>query len=297
MEGDAAPAPELRPLGVGEILDVSIKIYLRHFRTLLAIVALVVVPIQLLLVPLLASALPDTEALRPQGGAAPPPTADPFAAEDLGVLLAANGIAVIVSFIGVTLAQAAAFKAISDAYLGRRPDWRSSLRLAGRLLPAALWISVLVGVLASLALLLFILPAIWLGIAWSVVIPVLMVEGIRGRRALDRSFRLVRGRWWPTFAVVMLGFVLAAVVQAVVVGLLSLVLFTGAGDSPFASVLVSQLGTAIGASLATPFQAAIVAIVYFDLRVRKEGFDLQLLAERVGVDPGAAAQSASADSG
>ena len=43
---------------------------------------------------------------------------------------------------------------------------------------------------------------------------------------------------------------------------------------------------------ATPLSAAVLTVLYFDLRVRKEGFDLELLARRLGVEPGTAAAGA-----
>jgi len=305
-----ARAPELRPLGVGEILDVSIKLYTRHFRTLLVIVALVVVPVQLLLVPLLASALPDPALLRPQLGLTPEPVN--VSQRELGRFLAGTAVSTMFSVVAALLAQAAAFQAVREAYLGQRPDWRRSLRFMARRLHSVLWISMLAlvlvlllllaggivtGVLAALAgggpsiaivslgVAALITGVVWLGVSWALPLPALMVERLRGRRALGRSFRLVRGRWWPTFAAIGLGLGLALVVQLVATGLLQTLLFTDIGDNALGAVVISQLGNAIGASLATPFQAAIVAVVYFDLRVRKEGFDLELLAERVGDGP------------
>ncbi len=313
MEGEPsaeARAPELRPLGVGEILDVSIKLYTRHFRTLLVIVALVVVPVQLLLVPLLASALPDPALLRPQLGLTPEPVN--VSQRELGRFLAGTAVSTMFSVVAALLAQAAAFQAVREAYLGQRPDWRRSLRFMARRLHSVLWISMLAlvlvlllllaggivtGVLAALAgggpsiaivslgVAALITGVVWLGVSWALPLPALMVERLRGRRALGRSFRLVRGRWWPTFAAIGLGLGLALVVQLVATGLLQALLFTDIGDNALGAVVISQLGNAIGASLATPFQAAIVAVVYFDLRVRKEGFDLELLAERVGDGP------------
>jgi len=305
-----ARAPELRPLGVGEILDVSIKLYTRHFRTLLVIVALVVVPVQLLLVPLLASALPDPALLRPQLGLTPEPVN--VSQRELGRFLAGTAVSTMFSVVAALLAQAAAFQAVREAYLGQRPDWRRSLRFMARRLHSVLWISMLAlvlvlllllaggivtGVLAALAgggpsiaivslgVAALITGVVWLGVSWALPLPALMVERLRGRRALGRSFRVVRGRWWPTFAAIGLGLGLALVVQLVATGLLQALLFTDIGDNALGAVVISQLGNAIGASLATPFQAAIVAVVYFDLRVRKEGFDLELLAERVGDGP------------
>ena len=303
-ESAEAPAPELRPLGVGEILDVSIKIYTRHFRTLLAIVALVVVPVELLLVPLLASAIPDPELLRPQFRLTPEPL--DVSDRELGRFLTGAGISGLFSLVATLLAQAAAFQAVREAYLGRRPGWRRSVGFMLRRLHSVLWVSalpflllllallagaVVIGVLAalgggggaaiavvSLGIAALFTALVWLGLTWAFAVPALMVEGLRGRRALGRSFRLVRGRWWPTAAAVALGFLLAFVVQVIAASLLQALLFTDIGDSALGAVVVSQLGSALGAALATPFQAAIVAVVYFDLRVRREGFDLELLA-------------------
>src|SRR5262249_54397828 len=54
-----------------------------------------------------------------------------------------------------------------------------------------------------------------------------------------------------------------------------------------------DLARAVFGSVATiltiPFVAAVVAVIYFDLRVRKEGFDLQLMAQRIGAPDGAVA--------
>ena len=52
-------APALRPLGIGEILDVGIKIYWRNAWTLFRIVLFVVLPAQILVGIIQASALPE----------------------------------------------------------------------------------------------------------------------------------------------------------------------------------------------------------------------------------------------
>ena len=54
-----ASAPQLRPLGIGEILDVGIKIYMRNALTLYKIVVFVVLPAQILVNVVEVSALPN----------------------------------------------------------------------------------------------------------------------------------------------------------------------------------------------------------------------------------------------
>jgi hypothetical protein len=107
---------------------------------------------------------------------------------------------------------------------------------------------------------------------------------VKGRKALGRSFRLVRNYWWRTFALVLLGTLLASIVAAALVGALTAVTFTAEND--VAVTVANVLATIVAGLVTTPFIAAVTIVLYIDLRVRKEGFDLALLAERFG-EPGA----------
>ena len=102
-------------------------------------------------------------------------------------------------------------------------------------------------------------------------------------KALRRSRGLVKGRWWATFGTLLVATVLSGIVQSVLSGLLVGVTVTGGND--LAQAAAQAIATTVGSVLTTPFTAAVVTVLYFDLRVRKEGFDLELLAQRVGVEP------------
>lgn len=278
-------AAELRPLRIGEILDVAIKIYRSNFTTLIKAVALVVAPVQILVAVVQASA-PDSPVKAPPPGstAAPEIQFDQFWA-----YFAALIVASLLAAVATQVATAASLKAVSGAYMGETPDWRTSLRFALSHLGSLLWLGLLSSVLLTLGLLACLVPGVYLYGAWAVVVPVLLLEDVRGRRALGRSRSLVRDRWWPTFAAIVLGALLVFVVQAAF-GLLLGLVFVAGGDNGVVQLIASAaLGTVSGV-LATPFSAALVAVVYFDLRVRKEGLDLELLAQRVGMDtqPGGA---------
>jgi len=285
MEANGVPAPELRPLGIGEVLDVSIKIFLRNAVTFFKTVAVVVVPVQLLLIVVLSSALPDNTLLQPQFGTSPEAPFEGLEPAEIGASVAAFGLAGLANVIATTLATAACFKGVSDAYLGAEPTWRNSLGFARDRLGSLLWLTLLATLIIILGFVALIVPGIYLGLAFNLAAPVLLFEGLRGRKALGRALRLIRHRWWPTFGAIFLGFLLAGVVAGVVGGLFGVLVFTSAGDSVFGAVALNQVGAALGAVLATPFQAAVTAVIYFDLRVRKEGFDLELLSRRVGVAP------------
>jgi hypothetical protein len=267
--------PELRPLAVGEVLDVAIKITFRNARTLMFLVLIVVAPAQVLIGAIDLSA---TQGIVTDVESDTVPIGD-----DISTLIGGFTLIVLLTVLSTTLSTGACFKAIVDAYLGARADWRTSLAVAGRRLHSLIWISVLTYVLAGLALLALIAPGIWLYVSWAVAVPALLTEDVRGLKALGRSFRLVGGRWWPTFGIVLLGFILAGVVSAIVGGVVGALAF--AADSEAADFVISVLSGIASSAITTPFTAAFITVLYVDLRVRKEGFDLQLLAERLGGTP------------
>ena len=50
---------------------------------------------------------------------------------------------------------------------------------------------------------------------------------------------------------------------------------------------VRAIGTSIATVLTQPFSQLVAVLLYFDLRVRKEGFDLEILAKQLGLGAGA----------
>ncbi|HWC25948.1 MAG TPA: glycerophosphoryl diester phosphodiesterase membrane domain-containing protein, partial [Solirubrobacteraceae bacterium] len=276
MTTPQAVRPRLRPLSVGEILDVAIKICLAHWRTLIKAVLVVVVPVQVVSTLLTADYTVDSFDF----GASSAQTSEE-SLEELNQYLGGLAISGVLQICAVLLATAACFRAIAQAYLGERTDWRSSLAYALRLAPALLVLTLLYVGGVALGTIALLAPGVWLAIAWAFALPALLVEDVRGARALGRSFRLVKGRWWRTFGVILVGFVLATVVSTVVQAVFFVGIFADA-DNDVLVLVLSAIAGIVGLAITTPFQAALVTVVYFDLRVRKEGFDLELLAQGIG---------------
>src|SRR2546423_5995280 len=128
--------------------------------------------------------------------------------------IAALLLVFVINVVSSALAQAACLKAVSDTYLGTDTDWRGSLRFGFRRLGSLLWLTLIHGVIVLLAFAACIVPRVWLYVAWSVAVPVLLMEGTRGVRALPPSFNLVRRRWWPTAGILLLANPLATAVAA-----------------------------------------------------------------------------------
>lgn len=267
---------QLRPLGVGEILDAGIKVYRNKFGTMLKAVAIVVVPVQVLNV-LVQLSLPDSTTT----GTGTATTSDGSGWAGIAALV----LILVISIVSSTLAEAACLKAVSDTYLGTDTDWRGSLRFGFQRLGALLWLTLIHGVLVLLAFAACIVPGIWLYAAWSVAVPALLIEDERGFRALSRSFNLVRGRWWATAGTLLLANLLATAV-AFGFSILALPLVFAGDGNDFVVNLANGILGAVASVLTIPFVAAVIAVIYFDLRVRKEGFDLQLMAQRIGAPAG-----------
>ena len=194
----------------------------------------------------------------------------------------------VVTFVAFLLVTAAVFRLVIDSYLGRSVDSDSSLRFGLRFLAPAAWISLLAGIvvgggfvvcgLASWALgvglvpglAVFLLPALYLAIVWSLAVPALLGENLRGRAALRRSAALVRARFWPSVGVLALTSLLAGVASAVITILLTAFVGTDAGDS---ALFVDQgVANLVSFTVVLPFEAAVTTVLYVDLRVRVEGF-------------------------
>src|SRR5688500_3861233 len=152
--------PDLRPLSVGEIIDVAIKIWRRHFSTLARIVFVVVAPLQVLAALVAASVSADDvgfETYDEDGN----PTLDGGA---FAGWLAAMFTAQALSALAFLIASAAVLRAVSVAYLGGTPDWRGSLRAAVGRLRWGGWRALVSGPGRALAPVALVIPMIALGV-------------------------------------------------------------------------------------------------------------------------------------
>lgn len=274
-------AAQLRPLSVGEILDLAIKIYRQRFVAMAKAVAVVVAPVAVVTALVQLSLSPDSSSsiLGPIDATGQPN----IDGGELWSLIAGFLAAGTLAYIAAQLATAASFKLVAGAYLDEPPDWRGSLSFALSRLGPLLWLTFVFGVLLVLGFVACILPGFYLYVAWSVAVPVLLLEDVRGRKALKRSKQLVKGRWWSILGAIVVALILAGIVQGVFSGVLLGVI--GTADNAIVTAIAGAIANTAASVLTTPFTAAVIMGLYFDLRVRKEGFDLELLARRVGVEP------------
>jgi hypothetical protein len=267
--------PDLRPLGVGEMVDGAIRLYRTHFLTLIKISALVLGPIGLIELLAVATVGPVdmTSMLVVDPEATPVEVLEP-----LIPMYAVLGVTAILSFLGSVLVQAASITALAQSYQGTEPDWKTSLRSGARRFVPLMVATILLSLGSGIGLLFCLIPGVFLFTMWTVTPPALVTEQLGPLSALGRSFRLVKGRFWAVLGAVVLAYLLYVVVSQIIGTVTGVVTIFGAANTDQFSFLPAVLGNVLVSIVSAPFLAAMVTIIYFDLRVRKEGYDLELMA-------------------
>ncbi|HEY3220138.1 MAG TPA: hypothetical protein VGJ80_05335 [Gemmatimonadales bacterium] len=242
---------QLRPLSTGEILDGALTLLRRHFA-LVAGIAVVCEGI-----PTAMDVYLDLT-----GGASQNP----------GLSLLDR----VLTVVGSVLVTGATVRVVSEAYLGRTPLFGDAMRFAGSRFGTIFGANLMSGFLTILATLALVIPGIVVACGYSVAAQAAALESGSSSEALVRSWSLTKGFKWKALAL-----------GAVSVGLI-LVVYVGAG------VLGGLLGGVMGGldTLLVVFAACVSLIIYpliscvftlfyYDLRVRKEGFDLEMLSRQL----------------
>jgi uncharacterized membrane protein len=269
---------DLRPLSVGEILDRTFTLYRTHFLLFLGICA---IPQILLLIVNLAQvfiALPGK-----QGKTA----AIAQMSVGMGVAAVILGLLVLIVWLIVHLfAQGATVIAVSELYLGRTITISESFRRmrgeAGNLFGVIL----LNGLATGAAFILLIIPGIYVMCRLAVCIPAALIENLGPRTSLERSFELTKDNAGRAFLIILLYFALSFAAGALFAAPFQFMMLLSAAKSHPETLrmwmALTQIGSTIATTLVTPVLTIASAILYYDLRVRKEAFDLQMMMNPLG---------------
>jgi len=271
---------DLRPLSLGEILDRTFTLYRRHFVLFLGITAfphllilgLNLAQLFLIRVPTL-PVKPPVEQF--QGGI------------NSGLLafgIFGGLIGLIVYMVAYLFSQGGTIYAVSELYLGRTTTIGASLRRMWGQLANLFGVSLLNGLAILGATLFLIIPGIYVACRLITCIPAALLEDLGARESLARSFRLTKDYAGRAFVIYLL---FLAILYACT--LLFAVPF-GVGvalnaNNPAMLRLWSafaDVGGFVAQVLVGPIFLIAISVFYFDLRVRKEAFDLQLMMNPSG---------------
>ena len=128
------------------------------------------------------------------------------------------------------------------------------------------------------ALLGYLVGAVWFSTRTLLVTPALMLEGKGFWSTVARAWRLTRGSFWRLFGIWLLVAIIMGVLEQIVVLPFSIVAsLTSSGQIvSAASLAITSVGQVIALTATTTYTSAVVALLYIDVRMRREGLDIEL---------------------
>jgi hypothetical protein len=230
-------------MSFAELLDTAFRIVRDHFLLLVGIAGAVYVPLAIV-----------------NAGVQPAPGQIDWVR--FVVLMTLSMIAVPITFTALT-------HAVGEIYVGRDASIGDSFRVALKIIVPMTGTMLLVylGVIAGFLLL--VIPGVMLSMAWILTSPVVIFERRFGSAALGRSRELMRGHKWRAFGVLVVGSIIVGILGAVLGGVFGLI------------PLLGPIGQGLAQSIGVAYSTVVLVLLYFDVRCRKESFDLEHLARLV----------------
>jgi hypothetical protein len=261
---------ETGPISFSLILDRMFAVYRRYFLVLVSVAGMPYALVAIIItIPILAVGSAG------QQGANAQPVPDPVFF--LGVFAFIAGV----FFLGAVFAWVATSVAAWDVQMGQKPrilrSYGFALRRSGTILVAGFL--GLLGIAAGYILL--VIPGIFVALSISLTWSIIAAEQKGPIESLRRSWELSRGYRWKIFlAFFMCGIFSAVISYAILIPAMILLGFASAGGTqPIWATVVFLLAYILGLALPAPLLVIALSLIYYDARVRKEGFDLQRMLD------------------
>jgi hypothetical protein len=254
-------ATELRLMNTPELLDRTFFLYRKHFLLFIGIAALpnlVLLMFRLVLIDIQSSTT-ATAMMR----------------------FFALIITLLAYLVTMSAVQAATVVAVSDVHLGRTSGIGAAYAKMRDCWVDTILVVIIVGICVVLGTIFFIVPGILIALSRSLAVPVAVIEKQGPLDSTHRSSQLTEGCRGAIFVILLLftviNFIVSSVFQVpiVIVAFLSHMLGPR-GLSLGVSVLL-QIVTFLSTTLTMPLSTIAISLVYYNQRVRKEGFDLQFM--------------------
>lgn len=282
---------DIRPMNFGELLDASLTIYRRHFGLFLKL-AIATLSVPVCLAVYFGARL--LENFNPQ-------------APNLSTLLALVPVGILY-YLAALVLTAGTMRIISESYLGRAPALGDALALGlsklgslvgvglGKgvvLVLIAVAATVLTALLAALgrgsgagALVIVVgaVGAVWFVAfvlcGYSLTTPVVVLEPLRSPfDAFGRSWELTRGFKTKVLTLTLVTWLITNTIPSLVFRGLGAVFTRATPPLGFALTAASY----VLPLLLMPVFSAVITLMYYDFRVRREAFDLQVLSQELGI--------------
>ncbi len=251
---------QLRPLDTGGVFKQSIAAYRHRFGTLMATAAVLDLPYAVLYY-----VLADD----------PPPLSAIPTNEELSTFVGALGPWLAIRLLITSILFAAVIRTVGETYAGVESSWRDTTAAAISRMVSLAVVTVLFWSGVTLGSALFVFPGLFLVVAWCATLSAVIIEGAGPLTAFARSWVITFGRRMTIFGVLAVTSALVIVANLVLVIVLGGVLGSVLGDA--GALLASEIAWVI----TQPFIAVVLAVLYLDLRVRKEELDTDWLSLQI----------------
>lgn len=241
----------LRSRSAAELIDAAFRMYRQYFSGFLTLSALVYLPAFALNV-MVGRMAPQIETMQP------------------GPLLAMFGALILLAS-WYAIMEAALSIATSDRYLGREIDpgraFREALSRSGTLIAAKLW----TWFVMFFALIFFFIPWVYFFARYFAIPQTILFERLGAFKGIDRSRQLAKGEKWKALRSLGLIWLIFFTVS---VGL-SLLMQPAPGSTPS---ILSHLVNSVVYIIAYPLVPITATLLYYDVRIRREAFDIEVMS-------------------
>jgi hypothetical protein len=270
---------DLRPLSIGELLDRTFSLYRRNFLLFIGISAiphLLVLGFQLTQLALTTSRVPIRPGVTPG-----------FSTSGVLEVVALFALGMLIWGVAYLFSQGGTVFAVSELYLGRTTTIGQSLgRVRGELV-SLFFVVLFYLLIIGFSFLFLIIPAIYMACRLCICIPSALLESLGPVDALQRSFKLTQDNVGRAFLILFLYGVIqySAAFLFDMPFLIAIGMHAAAHDPSMVRTLTAlmQVASFVASVLVTPILTIASSLFYFDLRVRKEAFDLQVMMNPLDV--------------
>jgi hypothetical protein len=166
------------------------------------------------------------------------------------------------------LSQAMVLYGTFEDLRGRPFSVRASLQIGLRRFLPIIGLSICMAVLEGIAALALVFPALILFMMWFVATPACVIEQLGPFSSMGRSSQLTKGHRWKIFGLMLLLFIALMVVSGAL----------GASLSAMGGTPLKLVGDVLWSGVWGAVCTVAVAVTYHDLRVLKEGIDVEQVA-------------------
>jgi hypothetical protein len=237
----------LRPRSGPELLDAAFQLWRENFSLLCTVVAASFVPV--IVLELIAAMDPGNP---------------------LFALLARFGGGVFES-----LASAAVIAVVSERYTGKDVTAGEALGRVWSRIGTVFATSIIYGLIVFVGFVLFIIPGLYFACKYFAMMPAVVIEGYNSSTSQKRSAQLTEGSKWRVLGLIVVAWLIYLVLLSFAAGLVGALV-----HGVLAVVLARLLVVPV-----YPFLGILVTLLYYDLRIRNEGLDLDLMMADQGTRP------------